>query len=363
MRKNFIIAGGGTGGHLFPALAISDELKKRFPNSRIHFVGSKYGLEAQILSDINYPHTLLSIRGLMRSYSLKGLVRNILFPLRFLIAYLKSRYLIKRLSPAVVIGTGGYASGLPLIAAIHKQIPTLIHEQNSYPGLTTRWLSSRVSTVCLSYEDARQHLKKKSGVVTGNPVRKEILKSEKNTVYNKFGLSKDFIVVGIIGGSQGALALNKAMEEALEKLNNIQIIWQVGASHYDNYSNYNNDRIKVLSFVDDMGAFYKASDLVISRAGALALAEIAACGKPSLLVPFSKASGDHQSKNAESLRAAGAALVINERNLTGKLLANEIISLTNDLNRLEKMSHAARSVSKLDAATQIIEEIEELINI
>ena len=161
MRKSFIIAGGGTGGHLFPALAIGDALKKRFPNSAIHFVGSRFGLEARILPENERPHTLLSIRGFRRGYSITALFRNLLFPLRFCLAYLKSRRLLKRLSPIAVIGTGGYASGLPLLAAIHKSIPTVIHEQNSYPGVTTRWLSSRVNTVCISYEDARRHLKKK----------------------------------------------------------------------------------------------------------------------------------------------------------------------------------------------------------
>ena len=161
MRKRIIIAGGGTGGHLFPALAIGDAYKKRFPNSAIHFVGSRFGLEARILPENERPHTLLSIRGFMRGYSITALFRNLLFPLRFCVAYIKSRRLLRRLSPVVVIGTGGYASGLPLLAAIHKGIPTVIHEQNSYPGVTTRWLSSRVNTVCISYEDARRHLKKK----------------------------------------------------------------------------------------------------------------------------------------------------------------------------------------------------------
>ena len=160
-RKSFIIAGGGTGGHLFPALAIGDALKKRFPFATIHFVGSKFGLESKILPERNYSHTLLTIRGFMRGISLKALFRNLLFPFRFAAAYLKSRRLIKKLSPVAVIGTGGYASGLPLLAAIHRGIPTVIHEQNSYPGVTTRWLSSRVTRVCLSYEDARRHLKKK----------------------------------------------------------------------------------------------------------------------------------------------------------------------------------------------------------
>lgn len=166
-RKSFIIAGGGTGGHLFPALAIGDALKKRFPFATIHFVGSKFGLESKILPERNYSHTLLTIRGFMRGISLRALFRNLLFPFRFAAAYLKSRRLIKKLSPVAVIGTGGYASGLPLLAAIHKGIPTVIHEQNSYPGITTRWLSSRVTRVCLSYEDARRHLKKK---VVSSPV-------------------------------------------------------------------------------------------------------------------------------------------------------------------------------------------------
>ena len=166
-RKSFIIAGGGTGGHLFPALAIGDALKKRFPFATIHFVGSKFGLESKILPERNYSHTLLTIRGFMRGISLRALFRNILFPFSFAAAYLKSRRLIKKLSPVAVIGTGGYASGLPLLAAIHRGIPTVIHEQNSYPGITTRWLSSRVTRVCLSYEDARRHLKKK---VVSSPV-------------------------------------------------------------------------------------------------------------------------------------------------------------------------------------------------
>ena len=166
-RKSFIIAGGGTGGHLFPALAIGDALKKRFPFATIHFVGSKFGLESKILPERNYSHTLLTIRGFMRGISLRALFRNLLFPFRFAAAYLKSRRLIKKLSPVAVIGTGGYASGLPLLAAIHRGIPTGIHEQNSYPGITTRWLSSRVTRVCLSYEDARRHLKKK---VVSSPV-------------------------------------------------------------------------------------------------------------------------------------------------------------------------------------------------
>ena len=166
-RKSFIIAGGGTGGHLFPALAIGDALKKRFPFATIHFVGSKFGLESKILPERNYSHTLLTIRGFMRGISLRALFRNLLFPFRFAAAYLKSRRLIKKLSPVAVIGTGGYASGLPLLAAIHRGIPTVIHEQNSYPGITTRWLSSRVTRVCLIYEDARRHLKKK---VVSSPV-------------------------------------------------------------------------------------------------------------------------------------------------------------------------------------------------
>ena len=363
MRKSIIIAGGGTGGHLFPALAIGDAYKKQFPNLAIHFVGSRFGLEARILPENERPHTLLSIRGFMRGYSITALSRNLLFPFRFCFAYIKSRRLLKRLSPIAVIGTGGYASGLPLLAAIHKGIPTVIHEQNSYPGVTTRWLSSRVNTVCISYEDARRHLKKKSGVVTGNPVREEILSGDRMEALRNFGLSDRFPVVGLLGGSQGALALNRAMKGALGKMADVQIIWQAGSTHQDQFSVHENERVKVLPFVDDMGAFYAAADMVISRAGALALAEIAACGKPSLLVPFAGAAGDHQSKNAESLRATGASVVMDERDLTGDRLAEEVMSLLGDKLRLNHMSTAARSVAKPDAAVQIVEEIEVITEI
>tara|TARA_Y100000590_G_scaffold170142_1_gene194714 strand:+ start:1579 stop:2670 length:1092 start_codon:yes stop_codon:yes gene_type:complete len=358
VRKSIIIAGGGTGGHLFPALAIGDAYKKRFPNSAIHFVGSRFGLEARILPENERPHTLLSIRGFMRGYTITALARNLLFPLRFCVAYFKSRRLLKRLSPVAVIGTGGYASGLPLLAAIHKGIPTVIHEQNSYPGVTTRWLSSRVNTVCISYEDARRHLKKKSGVVTGNPVREEIVSGDRTEALRNFGLSERLPVVGLLGGSQGALTLNRAMKRALEKMTDVQIVWQAGSIHQNQFAIHENERVKVLPFVDDMGAFYAAADVVISRAGALALAEIAACGKPSLLVPFAGAAGDHQSKNAESLRATGAAVVVDERELTGDRLADEVMGLLSDKSRLNHMSIAARSVAKPDAAVQIVEEIE-----
>lgn len=167
--------------------------------------------------------------------------------------------------------------------------------------------------------------------------------------------------MGLLGGSQGALALNKAMKGALEQLTDLQIIWQAGATHQNKFTFHENDQVKVLSFVDDMGAFYAAADMVISRAGALALAEIAACGKPSLLVPFPGAAGDHQSKNAESLRATGAAVVVDERELTSERMADEVMSLIGDKSRLDKMSAAALSVAEPDAAVQIVEEIEVII--
>ena len=191
-------------------------------------------------------------------------------------------------------------------------------------------------------------------------MREAIINIEKTKALQKFNLSEDLPVVGLLGGSQGALVLNIAMGKALEHLKDVQIIWQVGPSHQDNYGVYSSDRIKVLPFVDDMGAFYAATDLVVSRAGALALAEIAACGKPSLLIPYAGAAGDHQSKNAESLRAAGAATILKQRVLNGERLATEIKSLINNTVALDRMASAAKAVSKPDAAIQIVEEIERI---
>lgn len=356
----FVIAGGGTGGHLFPALAIGDALKKRFPGASVHFVGSKFGLESRILPERMDRYTLLTVRGFMRGLSPRAILRNLLFPFRFAGAYLKSRRLLKRFSPSVVIGTGGYASGLPLLAAIHRDIPTVIHEQNSYPGFTTRWLSSRVDRVCLSYEDARRHLKKKSGVVTGNPVREEIVSADRQESRDSFGLGSDLPVVALLGGSQGARVLNRAMETALDELalsGDVQILWQTGDSHSEVYGKYRSETVKVFPFVDDMASFYGAAEIVVSRAGALALAEIAASGKPSVLVPFAGAAGDHQSKNAESLRAAGAAVVVHQREFTGNRLVREVQALLEDSGRLKRMSTAARSVARMDAAQHIVDEI------
>ncbi len=164
-----MIAGGGTGGHLFPVLAIADALDRRFPGVAVHLVGSKFGLESSILQNRGNSFTLVGIRGFARGLTLRGVARNIGFPFRFLLGYLKMRFLISDFEPHVVVGTGGYASGLPLLAAIHKDIPTLVHEQNSYPGFTTRWLSSRVHVVCLSYAESGQYLKKKSSSLRGIP--------------------------------------------------------------------------------------------------------------------------------------------------------------------------------------------------
>tara|TARA_A100001011_G_scaffold399892_1_gene510838 strand:- start:12374 stop:13474 length:1101 start_codon:yes stop_codon:yes gene_type:complete len=356
--KRFVIAGGGTGGHLFPALAIGEGLKKRFPGSTIHFIGSKYGLESNILPTQQNGFTLLPIRGFLRGFNVKSSLRNILFPTRFILSYLKSKKILKKIDPSVVIGTGGYASGLPLIAAISDGIPTLIHEQNSFPGITTKWLSSRVDRVCISYEDSRRHLRNRGGVVTGNPVRKEIIGRNKLQSLQKFGLTNNKPTISILGGSQGSKILNESIDNIIKHLSEFQIIWQTGNIHFDQYNHYSKENIKVVPFIEDMGAFYSSSDLIISRAGALALAEIAACKKPSILIPFAKATDNHQSMNAESLRVAGAAKVLSERDLSSKLLLQEIISLIKNKTLLKKMSTAAKSVSKIEAIDLIIDEIE-----
>lgn len=355
--KRFVIAGGGTGGHLFPALAIGEGLKKRFPGSTIHFIGSKYGLESKILPSQKNGFTLLPIRGFLRGLSVKSSMRNILFPTRFLLSYFKSKKILKKIDPSVVIGTGGYASGLPLIAAISNGIPTLIHEQNSFPGITTKWLSTRVDRLCISYEDSRRHLKNTGGVVTGNPVRKEIMGRNKLKSIQKFGLSPNKPIISILGGSQGSKILNESINQIITDLNEFQIIWQTGNTHFEKYNHYSTANVKIVPFVDDMGAFYSSSDLIISRAGALALAEISACKKPSILIPFAKATDNHQSINAESLRVAGAAKVLSENDLSSKLL-NEIFSLIKNKTLLKKMSTAAKSVSKIEAIDLIIDEIE-----
>jgi len=361
---NIIISGGGTGGHLFPALAIGDEIMGRHPDAQIHYIGSKFGIEKDVLPVKNVNHSLLPIRGFQRSFNLEGIGKNLLLPGRLISSISRIKSLFKSINPDLVIGTGGYACALPLREAIKKNIPTLIQEQNSYPGITTRWFADRADKVCIAFEEAQTFLKKKC-ILAGNPVRKEINKGKREVGLKQFGFDLDKKTLFLFGGSQGSLALNKAMDKMISSLSisNIQVIWQTGKNQFSNYKHHDSEACRVLPFIDDMANAYAASDLVMSRSGAITCSELTVCGKPSLLIPFSAAAADHQTKNADSLAKHGAAAMIAEKDLIPEKVASMIQNLMDQENQLNEMAIESQKLGLPDATAEIVEHALALIQL
>ena len=362
-NKNILITGGGTGGHLFPALAIGDEIINREPNINIHYVGSNFGLESKVFPVKDVWHTLLPIRGYQRGFSLGSIGKNILLPFRIIVSLKKLKNLFKHFKPDIIIGTGGYASALPLYLAgkKYKDIRILLQEQNSYPGITTRWFSEKSKTVCVGFQATINHLNTNT-ILTGNPVRKGISNGKKSDSESIFNLNPNKKTVLLFGGSQGSTFLNKMMENILEKISNIdiQILWQTGDLDYREYKKYNNYKIRVTPFIDNMATAYSLADLVVCRSGALTLAEITVCGKPSILIPYPHAAGDHQTKNAQALVNAGAARILFEKNLKANDLFELINNLISNSDEISKMSKASKRIGKPNATKLIVDQIFEL---
>ncbi len=358
-----IMTGGGTGGHLFPALAIGDEIMERRPDTIVHYIGSSFGIEKDVLPVKNVAHSLLPIRGLQRSMNLGSIGINLLLPGRLLSSIAKVKSLFNDLNPDLVIGTGGYAAALPLRESIRRNIPTLIQEQNSYPGVTTRWFAEKANSVCIAFEEAQSFIKKKC-ILAGNPVRKEINTGNRSSGLSQYGFDDNKKTLFLFGGSQGSLALNQAMDKMISHFSiaNIQVIWQTGKTLHSAYSHHENDTTRVVPFIDDMANAYAASDLVLSRSGAITCSELTVCGKPSILIPFPGAAADHQTKNADTLAKYGAAALVNEQDLNPEKLAAMIQSLLDNSSQLEKMASASKSLGKPNATSEIVNQAMEIIS-
>ena len=357
-----ILAGGKTGGHVFPAIAMAVEFKKRFPESKVIFVGTKDGLESEIVPKYGFKLIFIQVRGLKRKLSLSNLV----LPYYVLKSLYQSLRILNKERPDLVVGTGGYVSFPVVVSARLKNIPTLIQEQNSYPGVTTRLLAFLVDRVCLSYLGSIKYfLTKGKLTVIGNPVRRDIVSANRYEALRKFNLDPSRMTIFIFGGSQGAHAINQAVLDSLDILSeNWQLLWQTGENDFGFVSGkVKGKRIKcvVFPFFEDMRFAYAASDLVISRAGALTLAEITACGKPSLLIPYPFATADHQRYNAEILQKKGAAPLILQRDLTGESLTQKLFSLLSDEERLKKMAEQSKKMGRPDAASLLVNEMENLL--
>lgn len=357
-----ILAGGKTGGHIFPAIAMAEEFKKRFSESRVIFVGTKDGLESEIVPTHGFKLISIQARGLYRKVNLK----NLMLPYYVLKSLYQSLRILNEERPDLVVGTGGYVSFPVVFSASLKNIPTLIQEQNSYPGLSTRLLAFFVDRVCLSYLSSIKYFStKKKLMVAGNPVREGIVSASRFEALRNFDLDPNKKTIFIFGGSQGAHAINLAVLDALDFLSeNWQLLWQTGENDFVSVSEkVKGKKIKclVFPFIDDMSSAYAASDLVISRAGALTLAEITVSGKPSLLIPYPFATADHQRYNAEVLQKEGAAEIIFQRDLTGEILAQRLFSLLSHEERLKKMEKQSKRMGKPEAASLLVNEMENLL--
>ena len=362
-----IISGGGTGGHIYPAVTIAEQIKKINQNAEIIFVGTKKGLEADIVPRYGYPIEYIEVAGFERKFSLDTLKS---LGKLFSGLYQVSK-LIGEFKPDLVIGTGGYVCGPVLLWAALRGIPTCIQEQNAMPGVTNKILSHFVDKVFLGYDMAKTYFGGKSKkIFTGNPIREEILTVERDKALQTLELASDKKTILVSGGSRGARSINKAMIEILEKLVDheyIQVIHITGTSGYrevcDNLSNkvLQASNIKVIPYLHEMPLALAISDLAVFRAGAIGLAELTALGIPSILIPYPYATANHQEFNARALEKQGAAIVILDKDLTGELLLKQMEMVLNNGKKIEEMKEAALTIGRPKAALDIAEQAVKLL--
>lgn len=372
-QLKFILSGGGTGGHIYPAIAIANELKLRFPDSAILFVGAKDKMEMQKVPQAGYPIKGLWIAGIQRRLTFD----NALFPIKLLDSLLKSRTIIRDFNPDVVIGTGGFASGPLLRVASIAGIPTVIQEQNSYPGITNKWLSRNANTICVAYENLESFFPKNKIVFTGNPVRQDLIdiKNKKEAAKAFFNIGADKKVLLVLGGSLGARRINQLIAKELVNFTsqNIQVIWQCGKLYFEEYqkfdSHYNNltannqhptPDVQVLSFIDRMDLVYAAADIIISRAGASSVSELCIVGKPVIFIPSPNVAEDHQTKNAQSIVDKKGAIMIKEVELDTQF-TRTFNNLLSDENLQNELSQNIQKLAKANATKDIVDEIIKLI--
>ena len=361
MKQRFIISGGGTGGHIFPALAIAHQLKKEIPNAEILFIGANGKMEMTRVPEAGFNIEGLDVFGIRRDWSWGGIKSNLKLPFVLLKTMRKAKNIMRRFKPDVVIGVGGYASGPALRAAQALKIPTIIQEQNSYPGKTNQWLSKKVTKICVAYDGLERFFPKDKIVKTGNPVRAEIINFQPKLeeAYSFFNLDKTKKTVLVIGGSQGARTINQAVLNFIDefKKTDYQFLWQTGDLFYSaneaQLSGLMSQNIKILPFIKRMELGYSVADYIVSRAGALAIAELALVGVPTILVPLPTAAEDHQTANARQLSDARAAILLPDKEVKEKL-HETLIGLMNDTGKSEAMAQEIRRFAQPGAIVGIV---------
>lgn len=355
-KLKFIISGGGTGGHIYPAIAIANQLKQVVPNCEILFVGASNKMEMQKVPQAGYKIKGLWIAGIQRKFTFQ----NALFPLKLICSLIKSLFILIKFKPNVVIGTGGFASGAILKMASVLKIPTLIQEQNSFPGITNKLLSKKASTICVAYQGLEKFFQQNKIKITGNPVRQDLLNvsNKKNEAISYFNLDLNKKTLIVLGGSLGAKKINELIEKEInffEKLN-IQIIWQCGKLYWNNYQKYNQGNVQVYAFIEKMDLLYAAADFVISRSGASSISELTLVGKPVIFIPSPHVAEDHQTKNAQAVSNNNAAILINENQLdTG--FENTFLNLIENKTLQNKLSENISKLALPKATAEIVNEI------
>ncbi|WP_019636232.1 undecaprenyldiphospho-muramoylpentapeptide beta-N-acetylglucosaminyltransferase [Paenibacillus fonticola] len=363
-----VLSGGGTGGHIYPALAIAKQCGAEYPESEFLYIGGQRGLESTLVPKENIPFEAIDITGFRRSLSFD----NVKTIVRFMKGVRTSKRLLREFKPDVVIGTGGYVCGPVVYAAAKLGIPSIIHEQNAVPGLTNRFLSKYVSTVAVSFEGSGPAFPAAKKILyTGNPRATTVFEADKNNGYASLGLPSGRTIVLIVGGSRGAKAINEAMvgmAPFVDKLEHIDFIYVTGEQYYENTkaavaSKLGNmpDNLRILPYVHNMPEVLACTSLIVNRAGASFLAEMTSLGIPSILIPSPNVTNNHQEKNARSLEMAGAAEVILEPELTGNSLFSAIKRIMTESLVHESMSRASKRLGKPEAAHLIVEEMRRLV--
>ena len=355
-----IISGGGTGGHIFPAIAIADALKKINPSVEILFVGAEGKMEMEAVPRTGYRIVGLPVVGFQRRFTLKNLRNNLFFPFKLLSSLLQARKIVSDFGPNVVVGVGGYASGPILRVAMSMGIPGLIQEQNSYAGVTNRLLSKKAAKICVAYDNMERFFSKEKMVNLGNPVRSDLLKKDLSTAEARmhYGLDPNKKTIVLIGGSLGAKSLNEAVihtEGLLKNDINIQLLWQCGKLYVDELQKSEVAQlpnVRLTAFLNRMDLAYAAADVIISRAGALSISEICLVAKPVILVPSPNVAEDHQTSNAMSLVKKGAALLVKDSNANLEMIPTAV-ELLGDAQKREALCHQIAKLAKPDATDNI----------
>jgi UDP-N-acetylglucosamine--N-acetylmuramyl-(pentapeptide) pyrophosphoryl-undecaprenol N-acetylglucosamine transferase len=352
-KYKILFAGGGTGGHIFPAIAVAEKIRENNPETSILFIGTKQKIESQVVPENGFEFKPIWISGFQRKLT----VKNLLFPIKLLVSMFQSLFICMKFKPDVAIGTGAYVSFPAIWGASIMGAKIMLLEQNSYPGIANRLLERKAEQIHISFQDSQKYFREKSKLMlTGNPVR-VIKKMSKENAQSNMGLSEGRKTLLILGGSLGARSINQCVEKNLNKFKeiDIQIIWQTGKSYYESLKKYNTDKVFVKPFIKDMSAAYASADLILARAGATTIAEIAALGMPVVFVPSPNVAEDHQYKNARSIADSDACAIIKDSELDERLLPIINETIHND-DLLKQFSEGIKKFSKPNAASDIAQE-------